>query len=135
MKPRERSTLASPGGAQAVAGLCLVQFVAVLGVTVIVTLPGLGAPSSATALVVTRLRDVLRWAAHACRAPRRSLRAPAVVLIGLVGFGAASFMAAAAESVPALVAACCLQGAAAALRVPRRCGCCSPRPPMRPAHM
>ena len=41
-----------------------------------------------------------------------------MLLVGLTGFGAASLLAATAASVPALVVARCLQGAAAALSVP-----------------
>ena len=107
----------------AVPVLCLVQFVDVLGVTVVITalpamLASVGAQPSAAAVVATgyamcfggllmlgaRLGD--RYA------PRR------VLVAGLVGFGAASVLAATATSLVALVAARCAQGAAAAASVP-----------------
>jgi MFS family permease len=100
-----------------------VQFVDVLGVTVVVTalpamLSGLGAPSSATALVVTAYAmffgGLLMLAARL--GDRYGHRR--VLLIGLTDFGLASLLAATATSVLALVAARCLQGAAAALSVP-----------------
>lgn len=107
----------------AVVVLCLVQFVDVLGVMVMVTalpamLAGLGAPASAAAPLVAgypmffggllmlgaRLGDH-----HGHRQ---------ILLFGLVGFAAASLLAATAASVPVLVAARCAQGAASAASVP-----------------
>src|SRR5215204_1261510 len=88
----------------AVAALCLVQFVDVLGVTVVVTalpamLSALDAPESVTALVVTGyamffgglLMLAARLGDH--YGHRR------ILLIGVVGFGAASLLAATATSV------------------------------------
>jgi MFS family permease len=107
----------------AVTALCLVQFVDVLGVTVVVTalpamLSGLGASSSSAALVFTGYAMffgglLMLGARLGDRYGHRR-----VLLVGLVGFGAASLMAATATSVLALVGARCLQGAAAALSVP-----------------
>jgi MFS family permease len=106
-----------------VAALCLVQAVDVLGVTLLIAalpamLASLGAPASMAGVLATsyamafggllmlgaRLGDRL--------GPRR------VLLAGLVGFALASALAGAAPSVAALVAARCLQGAAAAASVP-----------------
>lgn len=107
----------------AVAVLCLVQFVDVLGVTVVTTalpamLAGLGAPSSAAALVLTGYAlffgGLLMFGARL--GDRFGHRR--VLLLGLAGFGGASLLAAVAVSVPMLVAARCAQGAAAAASVP-----------------
>jgi MFS family permease len=107
----------------AIAALCLVQFVDVLGVTVVVTalpamLAGVGASSSAAALVFTGYAMffgglLMLGARLGDRYGHRR-----VLLIGLVGFGAASTLAATATAVSALIVARCLQGAAAALSVP-----------------
>src|SRR6188472_1229462 len=107
----------------AVTALCLVQFVDVLGVTVVVTalpamLSGLGASSSSAALVFTGYAMffgglLMLGARLGDRYGHRR-----VLLVGLLGFGAASLMAATATSVLVLVGARCLQGAAAALSVP-----------------
>jgi MFS family permease len=107
----------------AVAALCLVQAVDVLGVTILIAalpamLRSLDAPASLAGILATsyamafggllmlgaRLGDRL--------GPRR------VLLAGLLGFGVASALAALAGSVAVLVAARCLQGAAAAASVP-----------------
>jgi MFS family permease len=111
------------GRGVAVAALCLVQFVDVLGVTVVVTalpsmLAGLGAPPSSAALVVTGYAMcfgglLMLGARLGDRYGHRR-----VLLIGLASFGIASFIAATAPALPALVAGRCLQGAAAALSVP-----------------
>jgi MFS family permease len=113
-----------PGGSRvSLAALCLVQFVDVLGVTVVVTalpamLSGLGAPSSAAALVVTGYAMffgglLMLGARLGDRYGHRR-----VLLGGLFGFGAAALLGATATSVAALVAARSLQGAAAAFSVP-----------------
>src|SRR5689334_16328326 len=107
----------------AVASLCLVQFVDVMGVTVLTTalpsvLKGVGASESAAGLVVTayamffggllmlgaRLGDLY---GH-----RR------ILLAGVSAFGVAGLLGAIASNVLALIAARCLQGAAAAISVP-----------------
>jgi MFS family permease len=107
----------------AVTALCLVQAVDVLGVTVLIAalpsiLARLHAPASVAGVLATsyamafggllmlgaRLGDRL--------GPRR------VLLAGLAGFAVASGLAGAAPSVILLVAARCLQGAAAAASVP-----------------
>ncbi len=107
----------------AVAVLCLVQFVDVLGVTVVVTalptmLSGLGAQPSAAAPVATGYAmffgGLLMLGARL--GDRHGHRR--VLLLGVAGFGAASLAAATAVTVPALVAARCAQGAAAAASVP-----------------
>jgi MFS family permease len=106
-----------------VAVLCLVQFVDVLGVTVVVTalpamLSDLGAPASAAAPLATGYAmffgGLLMLGARL--GDRHGHRG--VLLLGLAGFTAASLVAATAVSVPVLVAARCAQGAAAALSVP-----------------
>jgi MFS family permease len=110
-------------GSLPIAALCLVQFVDVLGVTVVVTalpsmLSDLGGSSSAAALVVTGYAMffgglLMLGARLGDRYGHRG-----VLLVGLGCFGAASLLAATATSVAALVAGRCLQGAAAALSVP-----------------
>ncbi len=106
-----------------VAVLCLVQFVDVLGVTVVVTalpamLSDLGAPASAAVPLATGYAmffgGLLMLGARL--GDRHGHRG--VLLLGLAGFAAASLVAATAVSVPVLVAARCAQGAAAALSVP-----------------
>src|SRR6188472_4721159 len=107
----------------AVTALCLVQFVDVLGVTVVVTalpamLSGLGASSSSAALVFTGYAMffgglLMLGARLGDRYGHRR-----VLLVGLGCFGVASLIAATASALPALVAGRCVQGAAAALSVP-----------------
>ena len=107
----------------AVGALCLVQFVDVLGVTVVVTalpamLEGVGASASSAALVVTGYAMffgglLMLGARLGDRYGHRR-----VLLVGLVGFGAGSVVAATATSVLALVIGRCLQGVAAAFSVP-----------------
>jgi MFS family permease len=106
-----------------VAALCTVQFVDVLGVTVVVTalptmLTDLGASQSSSSLVVTGYAMffggllVLGARCGDRFGHRRVLQG------GIVLFGLASLLAALSPSVPVLVVARCLQGAAAALSVP-----------------
>jgi MFS family permease len=120
-----RKTVAAPvtRTGPAVVVLCLVQFVDVLGVTVVVTalpamLAGLGASDSSAALVATGYAmffgGLLMLGARL--GDRHGHRR--ILLLGLVGFGAASLLAAVATSVAVLVAARCAQGAAAAASVP-----------------
>lgn len=110
-------------GRGAVAVLCAVQFVDVLGVTVVITampsmLTDLGAPPSAAAPVLTGYAvffgALLMLGARL--GDRHGHRR--VLQIGVVLFGAASVLAATAPSVGVLVAARCVQGAAAAASVP-----------------
>jgi MFS family permease len=107
----------------AVAALCAVQFVDVLGVTVVITalpsmLRGLGAPASAAAVVVASYAmcfgGLLMLGARL--GDRHGHRR--VLLLGLAGFAAGSVLAALAPSAVVLVAARCVQGAAAAASVP-----------------
>ncbi|MGZ4269271.1 MAG: MFS transporter [Solirubrobacteraceae bacterium] len=107
----------------ALAALCAVQFVDVLGVTVVITalpamLRGLGARPSAAAAVVAAYGVcfgalLLLGARLGDRHGHRR-----VLLLGLGGFAGASVLAACAPSVAVLVAARSLQGAAAAASVP-----------------
>ena len=111
------------GGLVAVVSLCLVQFVDVLGVTVVVTalpamLADLHAAGSSGSLIATgyamffggllmlgaRLGDRF--------GPRRT------IIVSLVVFAAGAVVAATAGSIVALTAGRCLQGAAAAASVP-----------------
>jgi MFS family permease len=105
-----------------------VQFVDVLGVTVVITalpamLDGVGAPERSATLLVTGYAmffgGLLMLGARA--GDRFGHRR--AVLAGLAAFAAGSLLAAPAGSVAVLVAARCLQGAGAAISVPGPCGC------------
>ena len=106
-----------------VVSLCLVQFVDVLGVTVVVTalpamLADLRAPADAAGLVSTGYAMffgglLMLGARLGDRFGHRR-----IIFTGLVIFAAAAVMAATAPSVVMLTAARCLQGAAAAMSVP-----------------
>lgn len=110
-------------GRYAVAALCAVQFVDVLGGTVVITalpsmLADLHAPSSSASLVVTSYA-VLFGALLMLGARLGDRNGHARVLqLGLLLFAAASLLAAAAPGAAVLVVARCLQGAAAAASVP-----------------
>jgi MFS family permease len=107
----------------AVAVLCLVQFVDVLGVTEVLTsaprmLRSLSAPGTAAAPLLTAYAMcfgglLMVGARLGDRCGHRR-----VLLGGIVLFAAASLAAAVAPSVGILIAARCLQGAAAAISVP-----------------
>lgn len=107
----------------AIATLCLVQFVDVLGVTVVVTtlpdmLRGVGAQPSAGALIATGYAmffgGLLMFGARfGDRVGHRR-----AILISLCVFAAGSVLAAVATSIVVLTGARCLQGAAAAVAVP-----------------
>ncbi|MBL7260467.1 MFS transporter [Paractinoplanes lichenicola] len=107
----------------AVAALCLIQFVDVMGVTVVVTtLPAMlrdvGAAPSDDAIVATGYAmffgGLLMFGARlGDRLGHRRC-----ILGSLVVFAAGSLLTAAAGSAPALTAGRCLQGAAAAVAVP-----------------
>ncbi len=107
----------------AVVSLCLVQFVDVLGVTVVVTalpamLAELGAPAGAGSLIATGYAMcfggfLMLGARLGDRFGHRR-----TMLAGLSVFAAAAVVGATADSVGALTAARCLQGAAAAASVP-----------------
>jgi MFS family permease len=108
---------------RAAAVLCLVQFVDVLGVTVVVTalpamLSGLEAAPSAAAPVATgyamAFGGLLMLGARL--GDRYGHRR--VLLLGVVTFAVASLAAATAAGVAVLVTARCVQGAAAAASVP-----------------
>jgi MFS family permease len=106
-----------------VVALCTVQFVDVLGGTVVITalprmLTDLGASQSASSLVVTGYAMffgglLVLGARCGDRYGHRH-----VLQAGIVAFGLASLLAALAPAVTLLVVARCLQGAAAALSVP-----------------
>jgi MFS family permease len=107
----------------AVAALCAVQFVDVLGVTVVITalpsiLNGLGASSSSAGLVVAAYAMFFGGLLMLGARLGDRYGHQRVLLVGLAGFAGASALAAVAPSVEVLVAARCLQGAAAALSVP-----------------
>jgi MFS family permease len=113
----------SHGQAPAVAALCLVQFVDVLGVTVVVTalpsmLDSLHAPATAGSLLSTGYAMffgglLMLGARLGDRFGHRRM-----VLRSLVLFAVGSALAAVAESITVLTAARCAQGAAAAAAVP-----------------
>lgn len=125
MKKTE-AAVADPGPGRprlAVAALCAVQFVDVLGVTVVVTalpaiLRGLDAPPSAGTLVATGYAMCFGGLLMLGARLGDRLGHRRVLLVSLVGFGAASVLAAAAASAAVLVAARCAQGVAAAASVP-----------------
>jgi len=110
-------------GAVAVSALCLVQFVDVLGVTVVVTalpvmLSNLGAPVSSGTLVVTAYAMffgglLMLGARLGDRFGHRR-----TITSSLAVFALASLLGALAGSIVVLAAARCLQGAAAAAAVP-----------------
>jgi MFS family permease len=107
----------------AVAALCLVQFIDVLGVTVVVTalpsmLSDLSAPESSGSLVVTGYAMffgglLILGARLGDRFGHRR-----VIVIGLAVFALGSLVGALADTIAALTAARCVQGAAAATSVP-----------------
>jgi MFS family permease len=110
-------------GSRTITTLCLVQFVDVLGVTVVVTalpsmLSGLGASSSAAPLVVTGYAMFFGGLLMLGSRLGDRYGHKRVLIIGLGCFAVASLLAATASAVAALIAARCLQGAAAALSVP-----------------
>jgi MFS family permease len=117
------SGVRSGGAGVAVAALCLVQFVDVLGVTVVVTalprmLSELGAPASSASLVSTGYAMffgglLMLGARLGDRFGHRR-----TILAGLAVFVVGAVLAAVAGSIVLLVAARCLQGAAAAASVP-----------------
>jgi MFS family permease len=118
-----RRAVGRSSGTLVVVVLCAVQFVDVLGVTVVVTalpsmLAGLEAPPSAAAPVLTGY--AVLFGALLMLGARLGDRYGhrRVLLAGLALFGAASVLAASATGVPVLVLARCLQGAAAAVSVP-----------------
>ena len=107
----------------AVASLCLVQFMDVLGVTVVVTslpamLASLHAPDSLGSLIATGYAMffgglLMLGARLGDRYGHRR-----TILVSLAVFAAGALVAATAPSVLALAAGRCLQGAAAAASVP-----------------
>ena len=107
----------------AVAALCLLQFVDVLGVTVVVTalpdmLTSVGASASASGYVATGYAmffgGLLMFGARlGDRIGHRR-----TILVSLAVFAAGAVLAAAATSIVILTAARCVQGAAAACAVP-----------------
>jgi MFS family permease len=113
-----------PARAQtAVAALCLVQAVDVLGVTVLIPalpsiLASLRAPASMAGVLATSYAMAFGGLLMLGARLGDRLGARRVLLAGLLGFAGASALAGAAPSVLVLVAARCLQGAAAAASVP-----------------
>jgi MFS family permease len=108
---------------RAVATLCAVQFVDVLGVTVVITalpamLASFHADQASAGLLVTGYAVAFAGLLMLGARAGDRLGHRRVLLAGLAGFGAASLAAATAASVAVLVAARCLQGAAAAASVP-----------------
>jgi MFS family permease len=107
----------------AVTALCLIQFVDVLGVTVVVTalpamLAGLHAPASFGSLIATGYAMffgglLMLGARLGDRFGHRR-----TILLSLAVFAAGAIVAATAQSVLAVTAGRCLQGAAAAASVP-----------------
>ncbi|MGH3201887.1 MAG: MFS transporter [Streptosporangiaceae bacterium] len=107
----------------AVVSLCLVQFVDVLGVTVVVTalpamLASLRAPASAASLISAGYAMffgglLMLGARLGDRFGHRR-----VIMSGLAVFAVAAVLGATASSAAMLTAARCLQGAAAAISVP-----------------
>jgi MFS family permease len=107
----------------AVAVLCLVQFVDVLGVTEVLTaaprmLHALSAPSGAASAVLTAYAACFGGLLMVGARLGDRFGHRRVLLGGIALFAAGSECAATAGSVPVLVAGRCLQGAAAAISVP-----------------
>ncbi|MDX6703013.1 MAG: hypothetical protein QOF26_3239 [Baekduia sp.] len=108
---------------RAVVTLCAVQFVDVLGVTVVITalpsmLASLHAGQATAGLLVTGYAVAFAGLLMLGARAGDRLGHRRVLLAGLAGFGIASLAAATAPSITVLVAARCLQGAAAAASVP-----------------
>ncbi len=107
----------------AIAVLCLVQFVDVLGVTEVLTaapqmLHSVSAGSGAAAAVLTAYAMCFGGLLMVGARLGDRFGHRRVLLCGIVLFAAGSLSAATAGSVPALVAGRCIQGAAAAISVP-----------------
>ena len=107
----------------AVATLCLVQFVDVLGVTSVMTaiptiLDGLAAPSEATGILATVYAMFFGGLLVLGARLGDKFGHRRVLLIGIVGFILASLLGAAAGEIVQLLVARAAQGAAAAISVP-----------------
>jgi MFS family permease len=107
----------------AVTALCLVQFVDVLGVTVVVTalpsmLASLRAPASAGGLLSTGYAMFFGGLLMLGARLGERFGHRRAVLWSLAGFAVGSVLAAVADSIVTLTAARCVQGAAAAAAVP-----------------
>ena len=123
MKKHSSDELAAPADARAVIVLCAVQFLDVLGVTVVVSalpkmLDSVNAPPSSGSLVATGYAmffgGLLMFGARlGDRIGHRR-----VILLSLVASAAGAVLAAASASVVVLTAARCVQGGAAATAVP-----------------
>ncbi|WP_236832263.1 MFS transporter [Blastococcus sp. KM273128] len=123
MRPQPRSDAARSRPRGAVAALCLVQFVDVLGVTVVVTaLPPMlsdvgGGPADSTLVATGYAMFFGGLLMFGARLGDR-LGHRRTILASLALFGLGSLLAAVAGSVPVLTAGRCVQGAAAAAAVP-----------------
>jgi MFS family permease len=123
MKKHSSDELAAPADGRAVIVLCAVQFLDVLGVTVVVSalpkmLESVNAPPSSGSLVATGYAmffgGLLMFGARlGDRIGHRR-----VILLSLVASAAGAVLAAASASVVVLTAARCVQGGAAATAVP-----------------
>ena len=118
--PRARR---APGAGVAVVSLCLVQFVDVLGVTVVVTslpamLASLHAPESDASLIATGYAMFFGGLLMLGSRLGDRFGHRRTILVSLTLFAAGALVAATAGSAVALMAGRCLQGAAAAGSVP-----------------
>src|ERR1700748_767900 len=123
MKKNSHDQLAAPANPRAVAALCAVQFLDVLGVTVVVSalpkmLESVNASPSSGSLVATG--DAMFFGGLLMFGARLGDRIGhrRVILLSLVASASGAVLAAASASVVALTAARCVQGAAAATAVP-----------------
>src|ERR1700716_3495057 len=113
----------NPSTARAVAVLCLVQFVDVLGVTEMITampriVTSLSAPESSASLLLTGYAMCFGGLLMLGARVGDRIGHRRTLLIGVAAFAAGSLVAALAPSVVPLIVGRCLQGCSAALSVP-----------------